>query len=136
MQQASGVDDTACVLLPLQVIFLSQVYTSVNGSFQEGPAERPLPITTIILIVVVSTLGVVLLIIFISAVIFFCRRGMGKRPASSKNKVSNSSEPIELQPQSGNLLDATEDAGIVYYRVLAINCTVHVCEVARGLWGM
>ena len=98
------------------------MYTSVSGSFREGSAEQPLPITVIVLIVVVSAVALVLLIIILLAVIYCCRRVMGKRPASGKNKVSSSSEEIELQPPSGTILESTEDAGIVYYRVRPINC--------------
>lgn len=112
----------ARMLLPLQVSFQGYVYTSVRGSFREGSAERPLPTTVIVLIVVVSAVALVLLIIILSAVICCCRRVMGKRPASGKNKVSSSSEEIELQPPSGTILESTEEAGIVYYRVLPINC--------------
>ena len=107
------------MLLPLQVTYQNQVYTSTKGSYREGPAAKPLPITTIILIVVISVLGLVLLVVVVFAVIYFCRRWRGKRPGSRKNKVATSSEAIELQASSGNLLEVTEDAGIVYYRVTA-----------------
>ena len=118
------------VLLPLQVTFRSQVYTSVSGSFRVGPAEQPWPVTTIILIVVTSTVVVVLLVIITSAVICCCRRVVGKRPASSKNKVSNSSDEMELQPQSGNIMEFTEDPGIIYYRVRLIDCMRCACAIS------